>query len=253
MNKRLITAAVGIVLLLGLLWIGGLALRVAVIMITLLSMMELKGTLGSSYRLDDFVSAVFVVLSFFLPWDLAMALGFLYLIVSLGLSFVMSPLDLRRTQMNGFSYFFVLIPFILLYRLIAFSPIKNLYLLALVLAWGNDTFAYYIGHIFGKTHYTSISPNKTVEGALGGLLGGLLLVFLVAAIMVPDISYLVLLIYGVLGGVFSQLGDFFGSYIKRSCKVKDFGVVMPGHGGILDRFISVMFSSVLLYMMHNFF
>ena len=108
MNKRLITAAVGIVLLLGLLWIGGLALRVAVIMITLLSMMELKGTLGSSYRLDDFVSAVFVVLSFFLPWDLAMALGFLYLIVSLGLSFVMSPLDLRRTQMNGFSYFFVL-------------------------------------------------------------------------------------------------------------------------------------------------
>ena len=71
--------------------------------------------------------------------------------------------------------------------------------------------------------------------------------------MVPDISYLVLLIYGVLGGVFSQLGDFFGSYIKRSCKVKDFGVVMPGHGGILDRFISVMFSSVLLYMMHNFF
>lgn len=253
MNNRIITAAVGIVLLLGLLWLGGLALRVGVILVTLLSMMELKGTLGSSYRLDDFVSAVFVVLSFFLPWDLAMALGFIYLIVSLGVSFLMSPLDLRRTQMNGFSYFFVLIPFILLYRLIAFSPIKNLYILALVLAWGNDTFAYYIGGIFGKTHYTKISPNKTVEGALGGLLGGLLLIFLAAATMVSDISYIVILIYGIIGGIFAQVGDFFGSYIKRSSKVKDFGVILPGHGGVLDRFISVMFTSVVLYMMHNFF
>lgn len=253
MNKRLITAAIGLVLLAGLLTLGGLPLRVAVIMITLLSMMELKGTLGSSYRLDDFLSAIFVVFSFFLPWDLALGLGFLYVVVSLVLSFIMSPLDLRRTQMNTFAYFFVLVPFMLLYRLMAFSPIKHLYLLAFVLAWGSDTFAYYVGSILGKTHYTEISPNKTLEGALGGLLGGILLIFIVKAIWIPEISFLTLLFFGLIGGFFAQLGDFMGSYIKRSCKVKDFGIIMPGHGGLLDRFISVMFTSVILYMMHNFF
>lgn len=253
MNKRVISAFVGIVLLLLLLYIGGVALRVALIMLTLLCMMELKGTLGSSFRLDDFLSALFVVLSFFLPWDLAMALGFVYVVISLGLSLLMSPMDLHRTYINSFSYFFVFVPFLLLYRLIAFSPIKYLYTLPLLLAWGNDTFAYYVGTYFGKTHYTKISPKKTVEGAVGGVLGGLLLIALVKTIFIKDISFLTLIVYGLLGGLFSQAGDFFGSYIKRSAGVKDFGVIMPGHGGMLDRFISVMFATVLLYLMHNLF
>ncbi len=253
MNKRLVSALVGIVLLLLLLFIGGLALRIAFIMITLLSMMELKGTLGSSYRLDDFLSAVFIVLAYFLPWDIAITLGFVYMVTSLFLSLIISPKDLRRTQKNSFAYFFISIPFILLYRLVAFSPIKYLYVLALVLAWGNDTSAYYVGSFFGKTHYTDISPNKTLEGALGGLVGGLILVSLVKALLLPESSFVITLIYGLLGGIFAQMGDFIGSYIKRSCKVKDFGVIMPGHGGILDRFVSVMFTSVLLYLMHNFF
>ena len=253
MNKRVISALVGVALLLLLLFIGGIALRIAFIMITLLCMMELKGTLGSSYRLDDFLSAIFVVLAYFLPWDIAIALGFVYMIISLGLSLVMSPKDLTRTQKNTFSYFFVTIPFIFLYRLIAFSPINYLYVLALVLAWGNDTVAYYVGTFFGKTPLTDFSPNKTLEGALGGLVGGLILVSLVKAILLPELSFSMVLVYGLLGGLFSQIGDFLGSYIKRSYKVKDFGIIMPGHGGMLDRFISVMFSSVLLYLMHNFF
>ncbi|HZK10710.1 MAG TPA: phosphatidate cytidylyltransferase [Clostridia bacterium] len=253
MNKRVISAIVGISLLFILLYIGGLPLRIGLIMLTLLCMMELKGTLGSSFRLDDFISAIFVVLSFSLPWDLALPLGFLYIVLSLGLSLIMNPLDLKRVYLNSFAYFFTFLPFLLLYRLIAFSPIKYLYTLALVLAWGNDTFAYYIGTYFGKTNYTKISPKKTIEGALGGLLGGILLIALVKAVFIKDISFLTLIIFGLLGGIFSQMGDFFGSYIKRSTGVKDFGVVMPGHGGMLDRFISVMFSTIVLYFMHNFF
>ncbi|NLY35705.1 MAG: phosphatidate cytidylyltransferase [Tissierellia bacterium] len=253
MNKRVVSAIVGIVLLFLLLYIGGLPLRIGFIMLTLLCMMELKGTLGSSFRFDDFLSAIFVVLSYFLPWDLAMALGFVYLVISLGLSLMMSPMDLQRTYINSFSYFFVFFPFLLLYRLIAFSPIKYLYILPLILAWGNDTVAYYVGTYFGKTHYTTISPKKTVEGALGGLIGGLIIIAVAKAIFIKDISFITLIIYGVLGGIFAQAGDFFGSYIKRSAGVKDFGVLMPGHGGMLDRFISVMFATVLLYLMHNFF
>lgn len=253
MNKRVISALIGISLLFLLLYIGGLPLRIAFIMLTLLCMMELKGTLNSSFRFDDFLSAIFVVLSYFLPWDLAMALGFVYMVISLGISLIMSPMDLQRTYVNSFSYFFVFFPFLLLYRLIAFSPIEYLYTLPLILAWGNDTFAYYVGTFFGKTHYTSISPKKTIEGALGGLFGGLLLVALVKTIFIKDISFITLIVYGLLGGIFSQAGDFFGSYIKRSAEVKDFGIIMPGHGGVLDRFISVMFATVLLYLMHNFF
>lgn len=253
LNKRIISAIIGLALLLVLLFVGGLALRFAVIMVTLLCMMELKGTLGSAYRLDDFISAAVVALCFFLPVDLALALVFIYFVLLLALSLIMSRYDLHRVYLNGFSFVFILFPFLLLYRLIAFSSIKNLYLFAFVLAWANDTFAYFVGTYFGRTHYTNLSPKKTVEGAAGGLLGGLLLVNLVKVVLVKDASFAALFIFAILGSLAAQAGDLFGSYIKRSNQVKDFGVIMPGHGGMLDRFISVMFAAVVLYLLQGYF
>lgn len=253
LNKRILSAIIGLALFIVLLYVGGLALRVAVIMVTLLCMMELKGTFGSAYRLDDFLSAVVVALCFFLPIDLAMAIVFIYFVALLGLSLIMSRYDLKKVYMNGFAFVFILFPFLLLYRIIAFSPIKNLYLLAFVLAWANDTFAYFVGTYFGKTHYTKISPNKTAEGAAGGFLGGLLLVTFTKVLLVKDASFAALFIFAILGSLAAQAGDLFGSYIKRSNQVKDFGIIMPGHGGMLDRFISVLFSAVVLYLLQGYF
>lgn len=253
LNKRIISAIIGLALFLVLLYTGGLALRIAVVMVTLLCMMELKGTLGSAYRLDDFLSAVVVALCFFLPIDLAMALVFIYFVALLALSLIMSPFDLHRVYMNGFAFAFILFPFLLLYRIIAFSPINNLYLLVFALAWGNDTFAYFVGTYFGSTHYTKISPNKTVEGALGGMIGGLLLIALIKVFFIKDVSFAALFLFGIVGSFAAQAGDLFGSYMKRSNQVKDFGIIMPGHGGMLDRFISVLFTAVVLYLLQGYF
>ena len=128
-------------------------------------------------------------------------------------------------------------------------------LLILCFAWGGDTAAYFAGRAFGKHKLAPIvSPHKTVEGAGGGVLGSmaagcvLTLVYSllsarhnVLSIQVQPRHYLVLLGMGAVASVLGILGDLFASSVKRQVGIKDYGTIFPGHGGILDRFDSVMF------------
>ena len=128
-------------------------------------------------------------------------------------------------------------------------------LLILCFAWGGDTAAYFAGRAFGKHKLAPVvSPHKTVEGAVGGVLGSMLagcvltLVYSllsahynVLSIGVQPRHYLVLLGMGAVASVLGILGDLFASSVKRQVGIKDYGTIFPGHGGILDRFDSVMF------------
>jgi phosphatidate cytidylyltransferase len=124
-------------------------------------------------------------------------------------------------------------------------------------AWTADVGAYFAGTFLGKHKLCpNISPNKTVEGAVGGLLLNVaaMLVFgyLFHAIYYAysvEISYLPLFLIGIFGTVISILGDLSFSLIKRSCHIKDFGEMIPGHGGILDRFDSVIFEAPFVYFL----
>lgn len=124
-------------------------------------------------------------------------------------------------------------------------------------AWTSDVGAFFAGTFFGKHKLCpSISPNKTIEGALGGLVLNIaaMLVFgyLFHAIFYAysvKISYLPLILIGIFGTVLSMLGDLSFSLIKRSCHIKDFGEILPGHGGILDRFDSVIFEAPFVYFL----
>ena len=120
----------------------------------------------------------------------------------------------------------------------------------LLLSFGTDTFAFIGGKIFGKRKLIPrISPNKTVEGALSGLLGGsaagFLFYFWTAS---QPLNYLVLVATCLLGSLFTQAGDLFESFMKRYSGVKDSGSLMPGHGGILDRIDGVLFAGPILYL-----
>ncbi len=122
-------------------------------------------------------------------------------------------------------------------------------LLMFTVVYGNDTFAYYIGRNLGRHKFSPIvSPNKTIEGSLGGLAGGMLValvmhyLFLGNLIGVRDILLLAFFL-----GILGQLGDLFESLIKRSVGVKDSGFVIPGHGGMLDRIDSIIFPLPFLY------
>ncbi len=115
-----------------------------------------------------------------------------------------------------------------------------------------DMAAYFVGVRYGRVKLNPIvSPKKTVEGAIGGLLGSLLtalaiyLIALTFTSSLPGIWHFVLI--GLIGGFVGQVGDLFASIIKRHSQVKDFGSIFPGHGGMLDRLDSILFVAVFVY------
>jgi len=114
--------------------------------------------------------------------------------------------------------------------------------------WSSDTFAYYIGKGIGKRKlYREVSPHKTVAGAAGSLIGGILSVFILKAILLPLLTVSAALIIGVMIGIISIIGDLIESMFKRDAGVKDSSTLIPGHGGILDKIDGALFAGPVLY------
>jgi len=124
----------------------------------------------------------------------------------------------------------------------AFDPTGAWVLLTMVLAWGSDTSAYFVGRKYGKTKLAPrISPKKTLEGAAGGLAAAVVGA-IIMSFFLPGIGLLDAIALGVLGGAAGQAGDLMVSVLKRSSGVKDSGGILPGHGGILDRADALAFT-----------
>jgi phosphatidate cytidylyltransferase len=124
-------------------------------------------------------------------------------------------------------------------------------ILMLVCAWGSDVFAYFTGRLFGKHKLIpEVSPKKTVEGAIGGIVcaGGLSMLygFIVSSVTGLTPNYIILAICGVVLSAFSQVGDLIASLLKREHGIKDYGNIFPGHGGVMDRFDSILAIATVL-------
>lgn len=119
--------------------------------------------------------------------------------------------------------------------------------LVLISAFCTDIFAYFTGFLFGRHKLApNLSPKKTIEGAIGGTLGSLIACGVFGYILVPRI-WVHCLIIGLIGGLLSQCGDLTASAYKRKMGIKDYGNLIPGHGGIMDRFDSVLFTAPVVY------
>ena len=132
---------------------------------------------------------------------------------------------------------------------------RFLFLIPFVFAWVTDTFAYFCGRLFGKHKLIpAVSPKKTVEGAIGGFVfcavTAILYGVIIGACFDVTPNYLVLGIGGALIGVVSQIGDLMMSAIKRKEGIKDYGYMLPGHGGLLDRFDSSIAVAVLVLVVN---
>lgn len=123
---------------------------------------------------------------------------------------------------------------------------------ALIAAYGTDIFAYFTGFLIGRHRLApNISPNKTVEGAIGGVIGSTLLCWLYGHFLMTELPSIHSIVIGVVGGVVAQLGDLTASFMKRRLGIKDFGTLIPGHGGILDRLDSLLFTAPFVFFYMN--
>jgi phosphatidate cytidylyltransferase len=158
------------------------------------------------------------------------------------------PTAALRACAMGFGPFFAAIPLTLL-AVIQRDFAPGYALLAMSFAWGSDTVAYFAGKSFGRHKlFEAVSPKKTVEGALGGLVGSVLGAVIGHFWFVPQLSLAHGIPLAIVAGALGQLGDLGESVLKRATGVKDSGAILPGHGGILDRVDALLVTTVAVYV-----
>lgn len=114
--------------------------------------------------------------------------------------------------------------------------------------WASDTMAYCLGKAIGKRKlYAEVSPNKTVAGAVGSPIGGVVAAIILKNTLIPGLTIAYALLIGIISGIISIIGDLVESMLKRDAKVKDSSTIIPAHGGILDKVDGVLFAGPVLY------
>lgn len=137
-------------------------------------------------------------------------------------------------------------PWFMFYLLSTLSNGAYLLAFVFVVSFATDIFAMISGKKFGKHKLTKVSPNKTIEGSIGGFIGATLCSIPFAFLL--EIDILTIICLGGLCSIAAQCGDLFASSIKRFCGIKDFSQLIPGHGGVLDRFDSVIFVIPIVFL-----
>ena len=162
-----------------------------------------------------------------------------------------------KTNFKDVTYSFLgimYIPFFLMFVELITKLENGKILLGYIFAvsWGTDIFAYLIGKHFGKHKLSKISPKKTIEGSIAGIVGTIgftiIYTFIVNKLGNMEYSYIMFIIINVILSILSQIGDFVASIIKRFVDIKDYGNLLPGHGGMLDRIDSLLFIAPFAYM-----
>jgi len=171
---------------------------------------------------------------------------------------IIAPLDILYGKISSnikfqiFYGYFLVTPMAIVTSLV-FLQNKNLLLIPFMMIWLADIGAYFVGKNFGKNKLAkNISPGKTIEGAVGGFLANILFAFVLSQLYVEDFGFL--FFFAVLVTALSIFGDIYQSFLKRRAKIKDSGVIIPGHGGLLDRldsFCPTLPLSYLLFMALN--
>jgi len=197
----------------GLRWIGLKAMPVALVLMMVADMFARKAEVKN------------VAISFF---------GFIYISISLSLFFAIRGMFLNSAMSMFFPNVELMVP-----------------ILVIVTVWVNDTMAYIVGSLIGRTPISPISPKKTWEGTIAGVILSVVILSTVAGQYIPIATkylYMITLVASIMG----NLGDLFESKLKRLAGVKDSGSMMPGHGGFLDRFDSVLFAGPFVWLLLQF-
>lgn len=238
--------------------VGGNLLFAAILGISLIGMMELMRILGVHKTVVGGVGylgciAYYLTLLFGFEEQQVM-LFILYLLVIMTVYvFAFPKYNTDQIAITFFSLFYVAVMLSYIYRTRMLEGGSYLVWLIFISAWGSDTCAYLVGSKIGKHKMTPhLSPKKSIEGLIGGIVGAALIGFLFATVFQKQITgvthaQLAFTIIGGCGSMISQIGDLAASAIKRNHEIKDYGKLIPGHGGILDRFDSVIYTAPIVF------
>ena len=211
--------------------------------VVLLALLEFgRMGLGTDFRTEQWVAAIYGSLSIpLLFFGYLGVFAFVSTIVFLSLAtsflFRFKTIESVHFQFGWILFGLLYVPLLLGHLLpLRFLPFGQKWVfLTLFVIMGCDSFAYFIGRKIGKRKlYKAVSPNKSIEGAIGGLVGSVFAVSLCKFTFMPFIGVLDGLIIGLTLGTAGQIGDLFESLLKRACGVKDSGTIIPGHGGVTD-------------------
>ena len=258
MGTRILSAIVGIILLLAVMFSKSIVFTVAVSLIASLAIYEALRAYKYNKNKLFIISGVLVSFLFawagYIKYEILFFAIFLIFAMFVGILLKKHKEILTKDILTIFSLI-ILIPF-------AYSTLgylrageNGMFLvwLPFISAWLTDTFAYFGGYFFGKNKLCpEISPKKTKEGAVSGVVGAVI-GYIVYALMLKNIwafnvNIINFVIIAILTSVLSQMGDLFASLIKRENGVKDFGNIMPGHGGVLDRFDSLLLTAPCIFI-----
>lgn len=289
LKVRVISGICFTLFMMGIVWLGGPVLAVCLCVISIMGYLELTKATGVRHTHDtpkegeaneatkqkkdqitgfEIVTSIFIVLYFLLIYLFQNATYYLVLFALLLVGhmliyvFRFPKYEAHQVMFSYFSFLYgpVMLSFILMTRLLSNQLDTEAYNIGffavwmiLISAWGSDTCAYFAGVALGKHKIAPIlSPKKTVEGCIGGILGSSFFGYLYGNILVnngiiPTENIWIFVALGLFGSVAGQIGDLAASAIKRNYKIKDYGKCIPGHGGVMDRFDSVIFTSPLIY------
>lgn len=259
---RTISGAVFVVVIVSALYLGSYTAFIVLSLfmtIGLLEFYKLFKNIDSAkpnYKIGT-LSGVFIILSlsspvlFHLPnyWMLLALVPFPVLLISeLYRNSVTSIQDISVTLL---SWIYITVPFFIIF-IIGFTKGWEFSIGLFTIVWANDTFAYLTGKFFGKNKlFERISPKKTWEGTFGGIILAILTAFIYATYFNLDVTFW--LISGLIIAISAIFGDLIQSLFKRTVRVKDTGTIMPGHGGVLDRFDAVIFAAPIFFVFIFFF
>ncbi|MGB4658248.1 MAG: phosphatidate cytidylyltransferase [Mobilitalea sp.] len=238
--------------------LGKEPLFVSLLIISLIGMMELNRIVKMNKSFPGVISyiAVFLyyVLLYFKLQEYQLMLFILYLMVLMfAYVFTFPKYKSEQIAMVFMGLFYVGIMLSYIYQVRMLKDGFLLVWLIFIGAWGSDTCAYCVGVLIGKHKIIpKLSPKKSIEGSIGGVIGAALLGLGYAAIFRDSIHgmqnpLLAFTIIGAASSVISQIGDWAASAMKRNHEIKDYGNLIPGHGGILDRFDSILFTAPIVF------
>ncbi len=274
MGKRIVSGAGVLVLAVAAILAGGIYLAAALFVISCTAYRELCKAVGVHARagVDALEAAGYlgILLYYFLIWQgtsgpvylrqkttlflFMLLIGELMLLMAV---YVLTFPRYRSEQVMAAYFCMIYGPVMLSFIYLTESMRYGIYIVWMIFisSWVCDTCAYFTGMAFGRHRLAPVlSPKKSIEGAVGGVAGsalaGMLFSFFVAEQAIPDRNVTwAFAVLGAIGAVISQIGDLAASAIKRNHEIKDYGRCIPGHGGIMDRFDSVIFTAPVIYFM----